>query len=146
MENKGRGAFLIACYAAAILAPLGWLYFTLLTRNSFRLGEFTPGDLAVCLACGVVPLLCNALAWLLQRRGPVVRGWLPACAAFVVAAAGWIIILSQQWSLWNGAFAAGIIDRTQRNLLRTAALSGLGLSLGALIPVAIRVARFQKES
>lgn len=145
-RNRVPRAGLICCYLSAIFAPLGWLYFTLLTRNTFRLNELVGGDLILCVVCALIPAFCNCFVWFVQRGGPVLRGWLLACSGFVVAAAGWLITLATQWNVWDAAYSTGVIEKTQQGMLRAVSLIGLVAALVPLIPVVIRVVRSQKES
>lgn len=140
LPEKKRRILLTLCNLSALLAPLGWLHFAVLTRNSFRLNEFNRKDLALCVVCGLIPAVCSFFAWFSQRRGPVLRGWIPACGGFVLAAAGWIITLATQWPLWDAACTAEAIDTAQRNLLRWACAMGLTTALGALTPAVTQVA------
>ena len=119
------------CHGASGLAPLGWVFFTLYTRNSFQLEEFHAGRLAVCLVLSLAPAVLFFLAQALGRETAL--SGLLAGGCFLLAAALWMYTLAGQWGLWNHSVTVGAIAAGQRNILRTAAVCGA--ASGTLPPV-----------
>lgn len=124
--------------AALGVLPLGgWVYFTVLTRNSFRLWEFSGSNQMMCLGLAVLPILW----WLVlaAMRGP--QGIDLAAILFTLAACGWMLTLGTQWDAWIRAAAAESIGIIQRDRLRVTALVSLAVCLLPLGAVGIDALR-----
>lgn len=132
-KRRIRGIWIHACYATALLAPLGWIFFLLLTRNSFRLDRFATEDFYLVLGAALIPMVFNLLACFAGRGRHQPRwSWLFPVILFLVAALGWSVTLGNCFGQWTAALKGEAISREQyhRLLLSTAA----GIS-GALIPL-----------
>ncbi|MBE6946367.1 MAG: hypothetical protein E7459_09850 [Ruminococcaceae bacterium] len=124
-------------YLTALLAPVGWVRFLLLTRNIFHLEQYTGGDFALGLLLSVIPLIGNLLAWHSRRKRPQNRWlWVPAAVVLLLTALGWALALGNGWNNWQSALHAHRIDDGQLLRLFLSALAGM---LGAAVPLGVMV-------
>lgn len=130
---KNRALRILSGLASGVaLLPLGtWIWFLMLTRNTFRLGEFTPREQTACILISLIPAVLYLVC---ARLRPDRRTWellLPGLC-YALTACGWILVLGTQWGIWVQAVALGSISQLHQVRLRTAALVCLG---SALLPL-----------
>lgn len=130
-----RRIFILFCYATAIPAVLGWVYFVGLTRNTFRLDRFSTEDFRLVLTLALVPLILCLLGWFMGRSGQRPRwAWLPAALLFVLAALGWCFTMGSAWGYWRAAADTERITAEQFRQLCLCAACGF---FGAVVPVVV---------
>lgn len=131
------GATLRVLYITALLAPVGWVRFLMLTRNIFHLEQYTGGDFVLGLLLALIPMVGNLLAWFSGRRGRQPRWlWLIPAAVLLLTALGWLLALGNGWSSWQSALHAHRIDDGQFLRLWLSAVVG---TLGAAVPLVVMV-------
>ncbi len=135
VQRPDRKIFLCVCYSTAILAPVGWVWFLLTTRNIFQLEQYATGDFTLVLLLALLPMVGNLLAGFSGRRSQHPRwGWLFPAVLFLLTALGWALALGNGWSRWQSARIAQWI--TDGQFLRLWVSTVVG-GLGALVPLVV---------
>lgn len=133
-----RKLILRCCHLSAILPFAGWVYFTQLTRNTFRPNAFDGSDFLICAAAALLPLLCHIMLLLLERRWRIApSGWIFSVTVFTVTATGWIYTCAHSFPLWKTAFNTTQIVATQYFRLRLSCILGLLCALVSMLPAAL---------